>query len=409
MRGNVSEEFPPEGDAPARICVVGSGTRFFSGITVYTNRLANALASHHEVSVILMRRLLPARLYPGRRRVGTQLDTLSYHPNVDVFDGVDWYWLPSMIRAIAFLRRHRPEIVVLQWWTGTVLHSYLALAIAARMLGARIIVEFHESLDTAEDAIPLARPYVRIMAPAVLRLAHGFSYHAESEVDAVGSRYRLPPGSASKVLPHGPHDHYVRDGDTEVEPRRDAPSGVCNILFFGVIRPYKGLEDLVEAFEQLCEEDSDGYWLTVVGETWEGWVLPTTLIEESRWRERITFINQYVHDDEVAPLFAGADVVALPYRRSAISGPVHVAMGFGTPLVVTDVGGLAESVEGYEGAVLTQPGDVASLISSIHKAQSLIGRDFSHPRTWDDTLEAYDDLFGQIRRKSDATDGSIDV
>jgi glycosyltransferase involved in cell wall biosynthesis len=397
MNDPVNKDPAPGHETPIRICVVGSGTRFFSGITVYTNRLANALAGHHEVSVILMRRLLPARLYPGRRRVGAQLDSLRYLPSIDVFDGVDWYWLPSMFRAIAFLRRHRPEVVVLQWWTGTVLHSYLALTIVARMLGARVIVEFHESLDTAEDQIPLARPYVRIMAPAVLRLCHGFAFHAESEVEAVGSRYRLPPGGASKVLPHGPHDHYL-DGEQEVlRPRRDAPDGVCNILFFGVIRPYKGLEDLVSAFEKLCEQDPDGYWLTVVGETWEGWTLPTTLIEQSRWRERITFNNQYVHDDEVAPLFAGADVVALPYRRSAISGPVHVAMGFGKPLVVTEVGGLAESVEGYAGAVLTEAGDVTSLISAIEKAQSLVGRTFSHPRTWDDTLEAYDDLLILVR------------
>ena len=49
----------------------------------------------------------------------------SLPPRVRVFDGVDWFWLPSLLRALAFLVRQRPDVVVLQWWSGTVLHSYL--------------------------------------------------------------------------------------------------------------------------------------------------------------------------------------------------------------------------------------------------------------------------------------------
>ncbi|MEO8246774.1 MAG: glycosyltransferase family 4 protein [Chloroflexota bacterium] len=378
-----------------RICVVGSGTRFLSGISVYTNRLANALATHHQVSVILMRQLLPARLYPGHARVGKQLDRLEYDPAVRVFDGIDWFWLPSMLRAIGFMLRQRPDMVILQWWTGTVFHSYLMLVLVARLLGARVIVEFHESLDTAEDRVPLAGGYVRIVAPAILRLSSGFAFHAQSEVTAVSERYRLPR-RPSRVLPHGPHDHYVTAGEG-VQRWREAPPEARNILFFGIIRPFKGLEDLVQAFEQLCDLSPDGYWLTVVGETWEAWTLPSELIAASRWRQRITFENRYVHDDEVAAIFEGADIVALPYRRSAISGPVHVAMGFGRPLVVTAVGGLAESVAGYGGAVLTDPGDVDALARAVERAGQMTDGPYPHPQTWDATLGAYDDLFAAIR------------
>lgn len=378
-----------------RVCVIGSGTRFLSGISVYTNRLANSLARDHVVSVILMRRLLPARLYPGARRVGRPLDRLQYVPGVHVFDGVDWYWGSSIVAVTRFLLRERPQVLIFQWWSGTVLHSYLAIAIIGSLLGARIVIEFHEGLDTAEDRIPLAGPYVRLIAPLVLGLAHGFAFHAQPEVDAIAGRYHLPR-AAIQVLPHGPHDHYRSGRDSQAVPRRDAPRGVCNILFFGVIRPYKGLEDLVRAFERLCEGESEAYWLTVVGETWEGWTLPIELIEASRWRPRITLINHYVHDDEVAPVFNGADVVALPYRRSAISGPVHVAMAFGKPLVVTPVGGLAESVEGYGGVVFTEPSDVPALARAISTARSLVGGSFTHPSSWAETSDAYNRLFERL-------------
>src|SRR2546430_8627776 len=141
---------------PLRVCVVGSGKRFLSGISYYALHLVNALAKSHRVSVILMRRLLPAAFYPGRKRVGANLTQLEYDPAVQAFDGVDWYWLPSIFRSLAFLIREHPAVVVFQWWSGTVLHSYLLLALAASLLKSQVVIEFHEVLDTGEAKLLLA-------------------------------------------------------------------------------------------------------------------------------------------------------------------------------------------------------------------------------------------------------------
>ena len=88
-------------DRQLRICVIGAGTRFLGGISYYTLCLVNALAKANKVSAILMRQLLPTRFYPGWKRVGASLTRLEYDPTVRVFDGVDWYWLPSMLRALS--------------------------------------------------------------------------------------------------------------------------------------------------------------------------------------------------------------------------------------------------------------------------------------------------------------------
>ena len=74
-----------------RVCVIGAGTHFLSGISYYTLYLANTLAQLHKVSVILMRQLLPVRFYPGWKRVGMNLTQQEYDPKVRVFNGVDWY------------------------------------------------------------------------------------------------------------------------------------------------------------------------------------------------------------------------------------------------------------------------------------------------------------------------------
>ena len=215
-------------NSPLRICVIGAGKRFLGGVSYYTLSLVNALAQAHRVSVILMRQLLPTRLYPGWRRVGANLTELEYDPKAQVFDGVDWYWLPSMFRALAFLIRERPEVVVFQWWSGTVLHSYLLLAQAARLLGARVVIEFHEVLDPGEAKVSLAQAYVRRVAPFMVRLAHGFIVHSEYDKKLLQMHYDLAQRPTA-LIAHGPYNHYQAPA-AELEPQVElAPC--CNLLF----------------------------------------------------------------------------------------------------------------------------------------------------------------------------------
>jgi glycosyltransferase involved in cell wall biosynthesis len=376
--------------ARTRILVVGSGTRFLSGISVYTLRLANALAaSGARVSLLTMRQLLPTRLYPGRDRVGTQLTELERDPRVRMFDGIDWYWLPSMLRAVRWVLGERPEVMVLQWWSGTVLHSYLALAVLARLRGTRIVIEFHEVLDTGELRLPLVKPYTALVGSAVVRLADAFVVHSEFDRDLLATHYRLGRRPVT-IVRHGPYDHYSGTADHEARAvLREAPAGTCNLLFFGVIRPYKGLEDLIDAFDQLTEAEVHGYWLTVVGETWEGWTLPAQKIAASRWRSRITFVNRYVHDNELDGYLGGADAVVLPYHRSSISGPLHVAITYGLPIVMTNVGGNAEAAGDYEGLRLVPVGDATAIAEQIRQLPALRGRRFANPYSWQASAEAY--------------------
>ena len=376
-----------------RVCVVGAGMRFLSGISSHTLRVANALARFHETSVILMRQLLPTRFYPGWQRVGANLTRLEYDPAVRVFDGVDWYWLPSMLRALIFLRRERPDVVLFQWWSGTVLHSYLLLALVARWLGARVVIEFHEVLDPGEAKLPLIHTYVRLVAPLMVRLAHGFVVHSEHDGKLLQSHYDLKQRPIT-VAPVGPILHCQSSG--EEQEHRTVPTSCCNLLFFGLIRPYKGLEDLIRAFDALPDNEVTNYWLTIVGETWEGWTVPAELIKQSRYRDRITFVNRYVSDEEVAEFFAGADAAVFPYHRVSASGPLHIAMSWGLPVVVTRVGGLLEAVDAYEGAILVPPEDPTALQSSLLQVAKLHGKRYANPHSWEYAAECCHALFDAI-------------
>lgn len=376
------------------VCLVGSGWRFTSGISYYTCCLANSLADDHDVSVIQMRQLMPRRLYPGWQRVGQPRARAAYRPDVAVCDGVDWWWGRSIVRALSFMASRRPEVVVLEWWTATVLHTYLVLALRGRLLGARIVVELHELQDSGEQTFAPVRWYGRWGLKVLFWLAHGYVVHSAADRERLSAGYRLK-GKPATVALHGPFDQYlpVTESAEFAEPaigvtRQPPRAGAINLLFFGTIRPYKGLEDLLEAFNEMDAEEVSGLWLTVVGETWEGCTEPARLIATSPHRKRITFINDYVPDEAVSAAFGHADVVVLPYRRSSSSGPLHVAMSWGLPVVVTRVGGLPEAAAGYDGAILVPPRDKQALKVAIRQAKQLAGRRFADPRSWADSIEA---------------------
>lgn len=372
-----------------RILVVGAGPRFTSGVSYYTYFLSKHLAETHDVSVIVMRRLIPQFLYPGHARVGSDISRLRTEEFAPTYDGIDWTLVPSMPQARRFLARQRPAVAIFQWWSVANLISYTMLAAFARRTGVRVIVEMHEGIETAEARLPVVRSVSRIGLSRLVRRSDWCVVHSEFDRDAFATQFGISRDRVS-VVSHGPYEM------ANVAPRRDRLDGEpITIMFFGTIRPYKGLEVLVDAFDALPRTDRS-WKLLVVGETWEGWTIPFERISTSPHRADIELVNRYVSDDEVPGLFARADLVALPYLRSSASGPLHLAMARGLPVVVTDVGGLGEAVADYEGAVTIPEGDAGALAAGIVRAAELVGRTFDDPHSWDHTVAAYDEIFAKI-------------
>lgn len=360
-----------------RIGVVGPDTRFLSGITYYTYGLLHVLSADFAVSAILLRRLLPRRLYPGHSRVGSNLTELHLPEDLTDVVRLDWYWGGSMLAAMRLLWRRRLDVLLLEWWTGTVLHTYLLLALVSRFLGGTVVIEFHEALDTGEDRIGAAKRYVSACAPLLMRLSTGFVVHSEHDRTLISERFGIS-SSRLHVIPHPTYVNYRAATARSTD-------GNCRLLYFGVVRPFKGVEDLIRAFEALPHN----FELTIAGETWENWTEPDMLARTSPAHSRIHRIDRYLTDREATALFAACDVVVLPYRRSSQSGPLHIAMACGLPVVTTRVGGLPEATSGYDGAVLAAPGDPSSLREAIITASNLRGRHFEGAPTWQDVAPLY--------------------
>jgi len=380
------------GNPVTNVMVIGAGWRFTSGISHYTYRLSTALAEEYRVSALLVRRLVPKRMYPGADRVGADVNDAVYPENIPVYDGVDWYWGRSMAGALKFIDQQRPDVVILQWWTGAVLHSYMRLARYAARRGAWIILEWHEGQDVGEALLPGTRQYVRALMPRLLSRVSGHIVHSSFDLHAITSTYSISDIPV-RVIPHGAYDHLARVSQS----RLASPDAPFRLLYFGVVRPFKGVEDLVEAFSLLTRDQAERFRLTIVGETWEGWTAPEAAIARSPHSDLIERVDRYVTDAEVGDYYDEADAVVLPYHRSSASGPLAIAMSAGLPVVVTAVGGLVEAVQDYPGALQVPPSDQEALRDAMLRLPERQGVRYEDPHSWKHTAQSYYALIHEVQ------------
>jgi glycosyltransferase involved in cell wall biosynthesis len=362
-----------------KVCIVGPSKKFLSGISYYTIRLANALAGDYDVSVLCFRNLLPKFLFPGSKHVGKDLSTLDYDARVNVFNGMDYNNPYTWYKAFRFLRKERPDVIILQWWTSSVAHMHLLISlISAISTKAKVIIEFHEVVDPLEESIFPIKVYSRIMGRFLVRRALLYVTHSESDRRLVASKYRIPDDRV-RVIPHGLYDQYEKISPPEAREKLGL-GGDHVILSFGLIRPYKGVPNLIKAFGDLPGDVAGRSRLLIVGEIWEDREAVMQAIGACRYRDRITLVDKYIPDDEVPLYFNAADVVVLPYLRASQSGVAHIAMTFGKPIVVSKVGGLEESMADYAGTFFIPPGDVEAITASILKLYADRPEPFEPPR-----------------------------
>ena len=137
------------------------------------------------------------------------------------------------------------------------------------------------------------------------------------------------------------------------------------VLFFGLLRPYKGASYLVRAFEALPETIRSKSTLVIAGEPWEDKEV-LTLVKESPYSNKILMFSEYISDEQVPYIFSASDVLVLPYTRASQSGVAHIGISYGMPIIASKVGGLAESLDKYKGTVFVSPQDIQELAAALN-------------------------------------------
>ncbi len=380
-----------------RVCIVGPSKKFLSGISYYTIRLANSLAPDYDVSVLCFRNLLPKFMFPGSKHVGKDLASLDYRDDVKVFNGMDYNNPLTWYRAYEFLRREAPDVVVLQWWTSSVAHMHLLIGlISAFSSKSKAVIEFHEVVDPLEESILPIRLYSRIMGRLLVRRASLYVAHSGSDKKLVAAKYRLPEGRIH-VIPHGLYDQYKAISREEARKKLGLDNEYI-VLTFGLIRPYKGIPNLIKAFGGLPADMASRSRLLIAGEIWEDREAVAQAIDACPYKGRIKLVDDYIPDGDIPAYFNAADVVALPYLRASQSGVAHIAMAFGKPIVVSKVGGLEESMADYQGTRFVPPGDTNALGEALLKLYGERPAAYEPPdRGWGVVKEKYGAVISTLK------------
>jgi glycosyltransferase involved in cell wall biosynthesis len=168
---------------------------------------------------------------------------------------------------------------------------------------------------------------------------------------------RLGGGERVHVIPHGAFDHLTRLPDERPLPPELAAVEGPVVMCFGLVRPYKGVDVLLEAFREV-----EGAELWVVGR-------PLGVSMERLRRlapaGRVRFVGRYVSDREQGAFFRRADLLVLPHRTVDVSGVLFVGLAFGKAMVLSDVGGFRELVRDHGAGRLVPPGDPTALAAAI--------------------------------------------
>jgi len=384
-----------------KICIVGSSKRFFSGLTTHTIFLANGLAKRNQVSVVLLRNLLPRFLYPGKRHVGQTNYLVDFDPGVDVYQGMDWNSPRSWYRAYKFIKKHQPDAIIMLWWTSSVAHMELFLAFANRMkIKTNLILEMHEVVDPLEESILPVRLYSRLAGRMIMKRADAFTTQSSSAKDRVAQIYKLDERRIF-VVPVGLYQDYKRPSDKNTSKKELGIEEEFIILYFGMIRKYKGVPYLVEAFNKLPRDVAQHSRLVIAGEDWGDETSLDDVISSSPYKGQITYRPQFVPDDMIPRYFSAADVVVLPYLRTAGSGVANIALAYGKPIITSDLETMRECLADYEGAMFAPVGDSAAITEKLKEiyAQYKSGKPmlYNPPQnTWDEIARQYEQIIEQI-------------
>lgn len=324
-----------------RVGVIGPAFPYKGGGAHHTTELAHRLtAAGHEVVLESWKAQYPSFLYPGQQTIaepegspfpGTRRDLSWRRP-----DG--WWRAGRRLRSC--------DLVVPAVLTPVQVPSYLGIL---RGLGRRAPV-----VALCHNVLPHERrPYDVPLMKALLRRVDGVLVHSEQQA-ALARDLTDRPVRVAEMPPHLP------------TPPSSAPSreGVRNrLLFFGIVRPYKGLDVLLRALAAGPPSVS----LTVAGEFWGGVDETRALITSLGLDDRVTLRPGYVPAAEVPALFADADALVLPYRSATASQNVWMAYEHGIPVIATRVGGFPSQVRDGVDGLLCDPDSVPSLTEALNR------------------------------------------
>ena len=335
-----------------RICIIGPSYPFRGGIAHYTTLLYRALKKKYEVTFFAFKRQYPGCLYPGKTDKDPSDFTIKedgVEYTLDSMNPLSWWKTVRRIKSI------HPDLLIIPWWVSFWTPQFWSITTLIRKSKSTKVLFICHNVVQHESKL-----WDRVCTKLVLKNGDYFIVHSDQDLNNL--KKILPEANVKKVF-HPTYDIFnLRQLSKSEAQKRLGISGKV-LLFFGFVRPYKGLKYLLDAMPIILKKFK--VHLLVVGEFWHDKATYREQIQKLGISNSVTIVDKYVPNEEVALYFTAADVVVLPYITATQSGIVQIAYGFDKPVIVTDVGGLPDVVENAKTGFLVEPKNSSAITKAV--------------------------------------------
>ena len=379
-----------------KITILGPAHPYRGGIAALNERLARQLVDEgNEVNIVSFVVQYPKFLFPGKTQFSEQKTTFSFPITREINSVSPLNWVKVGIK----IKKSRPDILIVRFWLP---FMSMSLGSICRLVKLN---RFTKIISIADNIIPHEkRPGDNLLCKYFIGSIDAFITMSGSVLQDLGKFHYKKP----KILtPHPIYDHYGA-----VEPREKALLNLNlskedrYILFFGFIRDYKGLDLLLRAF-------SNPYFkpnrikLIVAGEFYTDKNKYIDLIKELKLEDDVILHTSYISNKEVQHYFNGADIIAQPYKSATQSGVTQIGYHFNKPMLVTNVGGLAEIIPHMKVGYVVEPNpeDISNALIDFfmnNRIEEFTNNILKEKErfSWDKMTSAINQLAGQIKKKN---------
>ncbi len=326
------------------------------GVSDYCLEQTRELARLVDVDFISFARIYPEWLYPGGST--TEIDSVF---RVEAVEGLKVSCPLKYYSPVSWVRAglsSKGDIVHLHWWTAALAPVFLICLLPVKLRHKPVVITVHNIVGHESGFADV------LASRLVLSLGDRLIVHSTRNVDRLRTVWRGDEAKVS-VIPHGVYTFYRDEVVDRAAARRTLGLDTSDrvVLNLGNIRKYKGIGTLLRAFSEVARRVPRAK-LVLAGECWVDWSPWQSIIRENGLTDRVVAHLHYIPSSQIKYYMSAADLVVLPYDQfDSQSGPGNIALGFGKPLVVTNVGGLPDLVRDRRQVV--NAGDCWALAETI--------------------------------------------
>ena len=351
-----------------KIVIIGPAFPYRGGNSLFIAHLNANLSEQYDVTILNYTLLYPSFLFPGTTQFDQSGVTIKQAKNERIVSSISPL---SWVKTAKRIKEINPDLVVFDWWHPFFSFCHFSISVLLRKKLKKKILFITENFISHEGHF-IDRQLTKIgLANASSFLS--LSEKVEKDLDSVSNGRKI---YRSELPVYDCYDMPVSQSQDSngktLSYKKDFSFSENDfvLLFFGYIRKYKGLDILIKALPLLIKEIPN-IKLLVVGESYEEFSFYENLVSELHLTSYVKMENRFVANEEVGKYYSVCDLVILPYRNATQSGILNVAYGFNKPVLVTNVGGLAEFVDDKKTGIIVEPESPAAIADGILEFHSL--------------------------------------